>query len=85
MCREWVARVARVDADGTATVDVAGRLHRVSLAVLDVEGVPVAPDDWVIVHTGLAIERLTPAAAAALRRDQHEATGRIRDDEPPDQ
>lgn len=65
MCREWIARVVRTEDDGTAIVDVDGALHRVSLVVLDTENVPVRDGDWLAVHTGLAIELLTPDAAAA--------------------
>ncbi len=65
MCREWIGRVVSTGADGTAIVDVDGALHRVSLVVLETESVPVRSGDWLAVHTGLAIELLTPDAAAS--------------------
>lgn len=67
MCREWIGQVVRTWPDGTATVDVDGAAHRVSLVVLETEDVPVGAGDWVAVHTGLALEVLTPGAAAERR------------------
>jgi hydrogenase maturation factor len=64
MCREWIGRVVSTG-DGTAIVDVDGALHRVSLVVLETENVPVHTGDWLAVHTGLAIELLTPDAATS--------------------
>jgi len=68
MCVEMVARVVSIDGDAqTAVVEDAHGLHRVSLAVLALEGVEVSPGDCVGVHTGLAVRRVTGGAAPATR------------------
>ena len=64
MCLAVPGRVlARCDEDGLrlATVDFGGVRRRIC-----VETVPDArPDDWVLVHAGVALQRLDEAAAAA--------------------
>jgi len=54
------------------TVDVDGRLRRVSLVALVLDGAAPAPGDWLLLHTGFAIETLAEAEAlelVALARD----------------
>lgn len=67
MCLSDVGPVLSVD-DGTgfAEVGLAGRTIAVSLAPLLLEGVEVAPGDWLLVHTGLAVELLDAADAAEI-------------------
>ena len=63
-------------------VDIDGSERRVALTVLILEGKTVATGDWLLVHTGLAVEILTPASAAdllELHRSAH-GTGRERHD-----
>ena len=73
MCLSDLGPVVALDEDGaTATVELAGRMRRVSLAPLVLEGRPVVPGDWLVVHTGLAVEVMDPAAAmevVAARRE----------------
>jgi hydrogenase expression/formation protein HypC len=71
------ARVVSVDSGGReAVTDVDGTERRVSLAVLTLDGRTVEPGDWLLVHTGLAVETLDPVEAAelvALHRSLHAA------------
>jgi hydrogenase expression/formation protein HypC len=48
-----------------ALVDVAGVRRRVNVGLLDGEGRPAAPGDWVLIHVGFAISRVDEAEAAA--------------------
>ncbi|HEX6418988.1 MAG TPA: HypC/HybG/HupF family hydrogenase formation chaperone [Acidimicrobiales bacterium] len=74
MCLSLAGRIDRIEGDG-AVVDVDGRPRRISLAVLLLEGTPVAPGDWVLVHTGLAVSLLDPAEAAEITRLRREMAG----------
>ncbi|MCZ7527999.1 MAG: HypC/HybG/HupF family hydrogenase formation chaperone [Acidimicrobiia bacterium] len=67
MCLSLAGRVVDVDGERhEATVDVDGSTRRVSLAMLVLEERPVAPGDWVLVHTGLAVDLLDEDRAAEL-------------------
>jgi hydrogenase assembly chaperone HypC/HupF len=48
---------------GFATIELAGRLRRVCLTPLELEGRAVQVGEWVLVHTGLAVEVVDEAAA----------------------
>jgi hydrogenase expression/formation protein HypC len=61
MCVAIPAQVTALDADGTATVDLRGRLIRVALFPVDE---PVQPGDWLLVHSGIAVARIDGAEAA---------------------
>jgi hydrogenase expression/formation protein HypC len=68
-----VSRLHRVVAEGDGAVDVEdvdGTVHRVSLLALD--GPPPVTGDWLVVHSGYAIDRVdateAEAVAAELRR-----------------
>ncbi len=68
-----VSRLHRVVAEGDDAVDVEdidGTVHRVSLLALD--GLPPTTGDWLVVHSGYAIDRVdateAEAVAAELRR-----------------
>lgn len=67
MCLGELAEVTQVNERGTAEVCSGGRTKTVSLLTL--EG-PVVPGDWVVIHSGFALERITAAEAdeAALIR-----------------
>ena len=66
MCLGELGTVLRVDhAADTAEVDFGGRRTPVSLMVLDH---PVAAGDWVVVHAGFALERLSAAEAHEAAR-----------------
>lgn len=61
MCLGLTCQVESVLADGAALVRGAGRTTRVSLLTVDE---PVAPGDWVLVHAGFALARLTEGEVA---------------------
>lgn len=56
MCLGLACEVLDVTADSTARVVSEGRTLAVSLLTLDG---PVAPGDWLLVHSGFALARLT--------------------------
>ena len=65
MCLGSVCRVVSAPSDGQVAVRRDDRVVSVSLLTLDT---PVAAGDWVLVHCGLALARLTDAEALdALR------------------
>jgi hydrogenase assembly chaperone HypC/HupF len=67
MCVSMPARVLSVDDGGrSALVDVDGSERHVALTILVLDGTPVAAGDWLLVHTGLAVEILAPDDAADL-------------------
>lgn len=77
MCLSDLGPVLGIDADtGTAEVDLAGRVTRVSLAPLVLEGTAVAPGDWLLVHTGLAVQVLDAADAAGILASREEIASR---------
>lgn len=77
MCLSLAGRISRIEGE-QALVDVDGRERRVSLALLVLEGEPVAPGDWVLVHTGFAVSLLDAADGNELARLRREmgASGR---------
>ncbi|WNM26377.1 HypC/HybG/HupF family hydrogenase formation chaperone [Demequina capsici] len=65
MCLGEIAQIVQVYDDGSAVIDSDGRRRE----VLDMTptGGSLAPGDWVVVHSGFALGRLTaPDAADAL-------------------
>ena len=46
-----------------ARVDVAGVVREVNVALLEWEGEPVVPGDWVLIHVGFAMSRIDEAEA----------------------
>lgn len=65
MCLGELVEVISVDDGGTADVLRNGRHSSVSLVVLDE---PVAVGDWLVVHSGFALERVTAAEAHEVLR-----------------
>jgi hydrogenase expression/formation protein HypC len=62
-----MSRLHRVVAEGDGTVDVEdvdGTVHRVSLLALD--GPPPATGEWLVVHSGYAIDRVDATEAEAV-------------------
>lgn len=55
MCVGLPARIVGIDKDGTALVDASGARRRVSAALLE----DLNPGDYVMVHAGAAIARIT--------------------------
>jgi hydrogenase expression/formation protein HypC len=67
MCLSSAGRVVSVSADvATAVVDVGGSHRSVSLAVLVLEDRAPEAGDWVMIHTGLAVEIIDEDAATVL-------------------
>jgi hydrogenase expression/formation protein HypC len=67
MCLETPAQVVALDPDGlTATVTTDQRTGRALLMTLDADAEPVRPGDWLLVHSGLAVGRLSPDEAHEL-------------------
>ncbi|GIU85921.1 MAG: hypothetical protein KatS3mg009_0436 [Acidimicrobiia bacterium] len=82
MCTSQVGRVLEVRDRAEAVVEVDGAPRLVSTVALVLEGTPPAPGDWLLIHTGFAIEVLDAAEAGelaalgrALRATREERTG----------
>ncbi|HXQ60178.1 MAG TPA: HypC/HybG/HupF family hydrogenase formation chaperone [Acidimicrobiales bacterium] len=68
MCVSRLHRVLRdVDHGAVDVEDVDGTVHRVSLLALD--GPPPVPGEWLVVHSGYAINRVDTAEAEAVAAD----------------
>ena len=67
MCLTLTGRISAIDG-ATAVVEIDGRDREVSLAVLVLEDRPVSVGDWVLIHTGFAVEVLDPGEGADLAR-----------------
>lgn len=66
MCLGKIGRMIEAHNDGTAVVEIGGERHHVLLTTM-LEDDPV-PGEWVTVHAGFVLERLTEAQALdALR------------------
>jgi len=70
MCLAYAARLLSVDPDGTAVADVSGARRTIMLIALTD---PVEPGDWVLVHAGIALARITECEATELRLTVEEA------------
>lgn len=69
MCLSDLGRVVDVDVGRhTASVEVDGRLVDVSTVTLGLDAPQPDVGDWLVVHTGFAVERLTRVGAAEVRR-----------------
>ena len=67
MCLSDIARIVEMDKSHTwAIVEDNGTRRRISLAVLVVDGTVCRPGDWVVVHTGLAVERIEHEEAVSV-------------------
>jgi hydrogenase expression/formation protein HypC len=64
MCLAIPARVARIDASGGGIVNYLGSEVRANFVLLP----GLKTGDWVIVHAGFAISRLTPKEAGETLR-----------------
>ncbi len=68
MCLSDLGRVVGVDeARHSARVDLGDRVIEVSTVTLGLDGPQAAVGDWLVVHTGFAVERLTVEAAADIQ------------------
>ena len=72
MCLAIPGKILEVvsESDPTALVDVAGVRRRVNLALIKEEG-PV-PGDWVLIHVGFALSKISAQDAADQQPDQGE-------------
>lgn len=81
MCLSAAGHIVSIDADHhEAVVDIDGMTRTVSLAVLTLEGRALAPGDWVMVHTGFALEVLDERSVTdllALREQMREGGPRV--------
>jgi hydrogenase maturation factor len=69
-------------ADGTAVIEEdGGRRHRISLALLAAEAVPLVPGDWVRAHSGLALQRIGEEEARVEVAAWREMSGSAPEDE----
>jgi hydrogenase maturation factor len=67
MCLSELGRVIDHDAaTRMASIDVDGRVVAVSTVALGIDDPHISTGDWLLVHTGLAVERLTHAEAAQI-------------------
>jgi hydrogenase expression/formation protein HypC len=69
MCISTVAQIVAIGAEGTARVDAQGRSYDVSLLALD-EVVHVG--DWLVIHSGLALHRISDDEARAAEEMRHQ-------------
>jgi hydrogenase expression/formation protein HypC len=63
MCLGIPGRIVELEpGSDLARVDVAGVVREINLALLDG---PFHPGEYILIHTGFALERMTPEEAAA--------------------
>jgi hydrogenase expression/formation protein HypC len=73
MCLSDLGRVVEVDAERhSVSVDVGDRIVPVSTVTLGLDAPPPAVGDWLVVHTGFAVERLDEAAATDILQARQE-------------
>ncbi len=65
MCLDTVGRVVATDGQ-MARVAFDGIERDISCVLLAADGVPVAPGDWLLTHTGLAVQRLDADTAEQM-------------------
>ena len=65
MCLAIPGQVIKVvdGANRLAQVDVAGVKRTVNIGLLDDDGAGAEPGDWVLIHVGFAMSRISEAAA----------------------
>ena len=74
MCMSRLHLVVRAADPGVVVVeDLDGTVHRVSLLALD-GPIPV-PGDWLVVHSGYAIDRVDAAEAMAVAAEMRSSVG----------
>lgn len=73
MCLSTPARVIETAPPGAALVEAGGRRTTVLLTALGADADSVQPGTWLLVHSGLAVDRLSDDDAAALLRLRAEA------------
>ena len=81
MCLSEAGRVLSRD-EGEAVIDVDGAERPVSLAPIVLDGRVVAIGDWVLVHTGLAVDLLDETTATELTAFSRLARGATEETDP---
>lgn len=83
MCLGIPGRVVelRTDLPNVARVDVEGVVRDIDLAFLDDD--PAVPGDWVLIHLGFALEKMTAEDAAEARATLMVLSGSADDREAP--
>lgn len=74
MCLGELGEVVRVEAPGQVEVRVGARATTVSLVALPDPTEPVEPGDWLLVHAGFALARLTSEDAAEAQDIRRRST-----------
>ena len=73
MCLSDLGRVVEVDAGRhSVSVVIGDRVMSVSTVTLGLDVPPPSVGDWLVVHTGFAIEQVSEAAATEILRARHE-------------
>jgi len=72
MCMSRLHRVVAADGTWADVEDMDGTVHRVSLLALD--GSPPVAGEWLVVHSGYAIDRADTAEAEAVEEELRRAT-----------
>jgi hydrogenase expression/formation protein HypC len=69
MCLAIPGQIAEIvdEANRLAQVDVAGVRRTINVALLESDGRPIEPGDWVLIHVGFAISRIDEEEAHATR------------------
>jgi len=67
MCLAIPGQIVEIvdEASRLAQVEVAGVRRTINVALIESDGGPVAPGDWVLIHVGFAISVIDEAEAAA--------------------
>jgi len=70
MCLAIPGQIAEIvdEANRLAQVEVAGVRRTINVALIESDGGPVAPGDWVLIHVGFAISRIDEDEARATRQ-----------------
>ena len=69
MCLAIPGQIAEIvdEANRLAQVEVAGVRRTINVALIESDGGPVAPGDWVLIHVGFAISQVDEEEARATR------------------
>lgn len=76
MCLSDAAQVLEVDGDA-AVVDLRGTRRRVPILLITSAGEPVHDGDWLLVHTGLAVARISAAEAAHVNAIRYQGDSHV--------
>jgi hydrogenase expression/formation protein HypC len=82
MCLGIVGRIVGLDEDcpDLANVDVAGLVRKIHIGILD--GEELNPGDYVLIHAGFAMEKISEETARCQVEALRNYTGHPEDDDP---